>query len=281
MKNKIFLFLLLTFIIIGIIIFTLKVGTGKLAVKNNVSETTKSDIKVPYINGPPMDYIDSKAPQVIEQKVFERNIKLKYLNSSNIPHSKNGSCDNYNDENNIKYSFLHNTDFLCGFINLSKFNSSNSDNSKLKLTYEQMTAKAKNFLKAYIDLSKYTFDEIWSVNNPDIYYVPFYRKIKGYKTADGGDVGFSMAGEIVSYTARELGEFNNFNVVNFDESKINKNLDSQLKSEFGKKLVTYKILYQTLTVNQKNELEMAYDIKVELNKDYIDMPISKFYVEIN
>ena len=79
MKNKIFLFLLLTFIIIGIIIFTLKVGTGKLAVKNNVSETTKSDIKVPYINGPPMDYIDSKAPQVIEQKVFERNIKLKYL----------------------------------------------------------------------------------------------------------------------------------------------------------------------------------------------------------
>lgn len=232
MKTK-QIIILITVIVILVMIPTIIVITKNNSINNKTLETSNENANSEKKNDKDEDNSNAEEEKTIN--VLNEDVNVKYTNSED-------DLDIYEDENGEDY-YLKNGKVV-GFSKVKKQKQGDkkiSEKEAKEIAYEY----AKNNV---YEFDKYTFIEIYFIDDYDNYSINFNKKIGGYLTADLINIKIDEYGNITTFLAPRQGELDRYQGIKIDEKDIDKKIDEYVNTEYKTHL-------------EKNELELkSYEV---------------------
>ena len=231
-----------------------------LSTTNNSNSVSKIDSSSKMINNS-QSVADDKTPKevTIQGKAFN----VKYQKTEKASGVQMHDRNNYIADDKSVADYDVKTGQLVYLVMKSVENNPNESTNN-RITAEQATVIAQDYIKTQCDISKYTF--ISANYNEYTGYSIYYDKIfAGYQTTEGITVSITLGGEIHSFIYNPY-VFDNIDPqIKIDETNLIKKLDDLINANSPDHSVKYTITNKLLAVNQSNQLQMQFSTSVTQN----------------
>lgn len=139
-----------------------------------------------------------------------------------------------------------------------------TDTVSVKLPSKMIQNNNKNFAEKLIDVENYTLDNFSYNKETDTYTSTYYKYCDGYKTQDFCFIDTDSNGNIISFAAMNQGSFDNIDLKNVKQNKIDKHIDNLYQHDSNIK--DYGVVDIIATLDEENKI--VFCVSVEIT--YID-----------
>ena len=146
-----------------------------------------------------------------------------------------GVYDQYSDNNDSVYYYLHSSDKLCLFM--KEYEYEEAEENQQNMTYSD--SEVKEIADAYAekmletDFLKYSFYNLEYQEQKQIYLVTYIRRIGDYITDDSLTVFIDENKEVYAFSAMNRNRFDNFSTDDIEEESLNNALLAVEAGEYG------------------------------------------------
>lgn len=233
-------------------------------------------------------FVNKNASASKKVSVNGKNIIVKYQDSQNLkktPFGKRadsyGSYDVYTDEKGTQYTYLANSDKLCGMKLSSVYGISGS---KERIPENKALSAAKDYLKGVLpNIGNYKYEGITYKEKESIYEVKYRLKINGINTDDEIIVWVMNDGTIGAFSAFYNDRYSKIVVPAYEKEKLRKEVIVQANEymlSVDKNSISQtktKIIDEWLTIDDNGNLCMAYDVSFIINNKSQSNYVDTFY----
>lgn len=145
-----------------------------------------------------------------------------------------GIYDQYSDENESTYYYLHSSDKLCLYMEECEYVDTAENPVARNYSDSYVKSRADSYLTAVMgsDESKYSYQKTEYQGQKNIYLVTYIRRLGDYITDDILTVFLDENAEVYAFSALNRDRYENFQLEDIDEESLNRALNAVENGEY-------------------------------------------------